>query len=97
MDNGSKQLYLEEMWLQLKEWDSRLEQLKEETEAADNIDKRQLYKLIGEAQSKINRAKRGLQVIDFAGEGLWPELTKDIDQIAESINKDIQVISAQLE
>jgi len=35
--------------------------------------------------------------LTFAGEGLWQELTNDIDQIAENIDKDIQTISAKFE
>jgi len=97
MDNETKELYLEEMWFQLKEWNSRVEELKEEAELSENIDKVEVRKTIGKIQDNINQAKRGLQVIDFAGEGLWQELTNDIDQIAENIDKDIQTISAKFE
>lgn len=97
MDNESKELYLEEMWFQLKEWNSRVEELKEEAEAADSINKAEVGKAIGEIQSKMNQAKRGLQVIDFADESLWQELTNDIDQIADNIDKDIQKTSAKFE
>jgi len=97
MDNESKELYLEEMGFQLKEWNNRVEELKEEVELSENIDKVEVRKTIGKIQDNINQAKRGLQVIDFAGEGLRQELTNDIDQIAENINKDIQAISAKLE
>ena len=88
---------MEEMWFQLKEWNSRVEELKEEAELSENIDKVEVRKTIGKIQDNINQAKRGLQVIDFAGEGLWQELTNDIDQIAENIDKDIQTISAKFE
>lgn len=97
MDNESKELYLEEMGFQLKEWNNRVEELKEEVELSENIDKVEVRKTIGKIQDNINQAKRGLQVIDFAGEGLWQELTNDIDQIAENIDKDIQTISAKFE
>ena len=97
MDNESKELYLEEMGFQLKEWNNRVEELMEEVELSENIDKVEVRKTIGKIQDNINQAKRGLQVIDFAGEGLRQELTNDIDQIAENINKDIQAISAKLE
>ena len=88
---------MEEMGFQLKEWNNRVEELKEEVELSENIDKVEVRKTIGKIQDNINRAKRGLQVIDFAGEGLWQELTNDIDQIAENIDKDIQTISAKFE
>jgi len=97
MDNESKELYLEEMGFQLKEWNNRVEELMEEVELSENIDKVEVRKTIGKIQDNINQAKRGLQVIDFAGEGLWQELTNDIDQIAENIDKDIQTISAKFE
>ena len=97
MDNESKELYLEEMGFQLKEWNNRVEELKEEVELSENIDKVEVRKTIGKIQDNINQAQRGLQVIDFAGKGLWQELANDIDQIAANINKDIQIISAKFE
>jgi hypothetical protein len=73
--------YVEKLSAQMVEWDTQIERLKEQAEAATAEDKFEYSKTIAALQLKRHQAAEKLQGISVAGDDEWEELKTGAEQI----------------
>jgi hypothetical protein len=82
---GLKETYQEKIEAQLKEWSTKINELKAKAEKATADKKIELHKIIDDLRVKKEEAQKNLQEIKAAGAETWEKLKSKTDKALDDV------------
>lgn len=85
-----RQIYIDKMAAQLKEWDAEIRKMEAKADAAKADLKTDYQQQISELRRKKQEAQKKLTQIQEAGEGAWDELKDGLEQSWKTLESSVK-------